>query len=205
MAAKGSKYARKHNVEEDVVEHNEFEGEAFYEVISDDDNFLEKFNFLSLSDQIKAYQVLKQLAETSLTGLQKSEKKLIKTSASKLEIINLYSGLTMEDMLRYPLSSDEHHIIRMDCYGSVDCRPSHQLSTFYKDVIRVPLSKKLSSRSYNLKNAPMWKVYRQFANFRKIEPEIKKYLSENLINPEILKIMSVKDFSDIIYKTFKKG
>lgn len=204
MASKGSKYARKHNIEEPEVTRNEFEGEPFYEVISNDDDFLDVFNSLPLSDQIKAYQVLKNLAETNPVGLPKDEKKLIAKSEYKLETINLYTGLTMEEMLRYPLSSDERHVIRMDFYGSVDLRPSHQLSTFYKDMINKPLSEKCNATAYKLEKAPMWKIFRQFANFRKIEPNIKQYLSDNMINPDILKIMSVKDFSDVIFKAFQK-
>ena len=205
MARKGSKYARKHNIDQPQKKKNKFEDEAFYDVIYDDHEFIDVFNSLSLTDQIKAYQVLKKLAETSTNKVSRAEKRLILTSRDKLETINKNAGLKKEDLLRYPLSTDEHHIIRMDCYGSIDKRPAHQLSNYYKDMLKNPLEKKIKPSQYNLEQAPMWKVFRQFENFRKIEPQIKEYLSKNKINPNILNIMGVKDFSDIIYKTFKKN
>ena len=205
MAKKGSKYARKHNIIETEKKKDLFEDEAFYEVIYDDHSFLEVFNDLPLPEQIKAYQVLKKLAETSTNKVSRAEKKLILISRDKLDSINESAGLKKEDLLRNPLSTDEHHIIRMDCYGSIDKRPTHQLSTYYKDILKNPLDKKLSVKAYNLEQSPMWKVFRQFENFRKIEPQIKKFLSDNKINPEILKVMGVKDFSDMIYRAFKKS
>lgn len=204
MAKKGSKYARKHLFDEPSKQRNEFEGEAFYEVIYDDHLFLDVFSGLELPEQIKAYQVLKKLAETSVKGVSRAEKKLILNSRDKLDAINKSAGLKTEEMLRYPLSADEHHIIRMDCYGTVDYRPNHQLSSFYKDILKHPLDERLSPNDYDLENAPMWKVFRQFKNFRKIEPQIKEYLSNNNVDPYILKVMGVKDFSDIIFKAFRK-
>ncbi|MBQ7304215.1 MAG: hypothetical protein IJW75_04795, partial [Alphaproteobacteria bacterium] len=168
MAKKGSKYARKHLFDEPSKQRNEFEGEAFYEVIYDDHLFLDVFSGLELLEQIKAYQVLKKLAETSVKGVSRAEKKLILNSRDKLDAINKSAGLKTEEMLRYPLSADEHHIIRMDCYGMVDYRPNHQLSSFYKDILKHPLDERLSPNDYDLENAPMWKVFRQFKNFRKI-------------------------------------
>ncbi len=205
MARKGSKYARKHRVETPQVKKHAFEDNAFYEVIYDDDVYIDIFNSLPLTEQLKAYQVLKKLAESSTNKVTRAEKQLILNSRSKLEHINESAGLKQEELLRYPLTTDEHHIIRMDCYGSVDRRPTHQLSSFYVDTLKHPLEKKIAAKYYDMANAPMWKVFRQFENFRKIEPQLKEYLSKNKVNPEILKVMGVKDFSDLIYKTFKKG
>lgn len=205
MVQKGSKYARKHHVDEPQNLKEDFEEEAFMQVINEDISFLDIFNGLPLSEQIKAYQVLKKLAETSTEKLKKAEKELIMQSRYKLDTINHNAGLKKEEMLKYPLSTDEHHIIRMDCYGTIDARPSHQLSSFYKEYMNNPMSKKLPMKSYDLENAPMWKIFRQFENFRKIEPEIKRYLSSHKIDPEMLNLIAVKDFSDLIYQTFKEG
>ena len=205
MSKKGSKYARKHNVNPNKTQNQDFVDEPFCEVIYDDYNFLDIFNSLPLTEQIKAYQVLKELAETPVNNASRAQRKLFYNSKHKLEVINEKAGLKMEDMLRYPLSTDEHHIIRMDCYGSVDHRPSHQLSNFYRDMLKYPLPERLDVSAYDLENAPMWKVFRQFRNFRNIEPQLKQYLSDNNINPNILKVMNIKDFSDLMFKTFRKG
>ena len=135
MAEKGSKYARKHNlVEESNNEPAGFmEDKSFLSVIYDDVSFLQTFDELSFPEQIKAYRTLKRLAEPKKhDGMSASDKILAKNSEYKLAKINMSCGLKLEEKTHYALSSDELHVIRMDCYGAVDARPSHQLSKYYK-------------------------------------------------------------------------
>ena len=57
---------------------------------------------------------------------------------------------------------------------------------------------------HDFDQAPSWQIFRQFASFRKLEPEIRSYLRKEQINPDILSLMGVRDFSDLIFRAFKK-
>lgn len=206
MAAKGSKYARKKakiaagKPGEQLAPSGE---EEFLDVIYDDVGFLGVFHRLPFSEQIKAYRTLKRLMEAlNNPDLSPADRALAKMAEYKLEKINAAAGLKLEEKRHHALSPDELHLIRMDCYGTVDIRPSHQLSDFYKKMSRHPLNKKMAAKDYNLDNAPAWKIYRQFGSFRKIEPDIRRYMAKKRLNPEIITLMGVRDFSDIIFKTF---
>jgi len=205
VAQKGSKYARKHLVEEKPGQKNKdilpLDHEAFLNVIYEDYDYLKVFNALNADQQLKAWKTLKKLSESN----DRKMRYLAAQSAQKLEAVNAQAGLVKKEMLSYPLSADEHHLIRMDCYGCVDRRPVHQLSDLYRQMIKTPMTEKLPLNYYKLDNAPSWQLFRQFQNFRLIEDELIMYLSNHRIDPEILKIMGVRDFSDLIFKTFQKN
>lgn len=208
MARKGSKYYQKHNVDEPYAEKEIFSAkdQALLDLIYDDLTFMKTFENLSTEDQIKAYMLLKQLSESNMQGATRTQKALIRESGYKIDKINEWAGLKKVEMLRYPLSQDEHHIIRMDCYGSIDRRPLHQLSNYYKNLSSRKIPQQLPPEAYkldSLENAPSWQIFRQFENFRKIEPRLQNYLSEQRYDPQILKVMATKDFSDLIFQTFK--
>lgn len=208
--AKGSKYSRKHQVEQPIekkqtkqIPNRKY---AFLHIIYDDVSFLENFNELNADDQLKIYLTLKNLSESNTKGAGQIERELIHGASYKLNQIIDNAGLKKTEMLRYPLSQDEHHIIRMDFYGTVDKRPTHQLSNCYKSMANKKMEFSLPPRAYRLEDlnaAPAWQIFRQFQSFRKITHKLKKFLSDNRYNPEILKIMGVKDFSDLIFQTFK--
>lgn len=207
MASKGSKYARKHAKEVEIADEElpkmSDEDESFLGVIYDDITFLRTFQKLNLTDQIKAYRTLKRLAEPKdVKHLRASDKLLAKTSKYKLEQINLAAGLRLEEKQHYALSADELHVIRMDCYGAVDERPQHQLSSYYKYFLKNKPTKQQPFKAYNLDDAPAWQIFRQFRNFRKIEREIKQYMVKSHLHPQALKVMGVRDFSDVIFKAF---
>jgi hypothetical protein len=207
MARKGSKYARKRAVDTPVQRHSPLpeSDSAVLDVIYDDVSYLETFDKLDSDEQVRVYLVLKELAETSPQHVSKTERALIKESAYKLDKINTWAGLKQEEMLRRPLSQDEHHVLRMDCYGSIDHRPAHKLSAFYKSLRNVRVDRPLPPSGYNLADpdaAPAWQIFRQFRNFRKIEPRLQSYLSEQRADPRLLAVMGVQDFSDLIYNTF---
>lgn len=212
MANKGSKYARKQaeknkNLEDEITvsPFTFLEDGEFLDVIYDDVSYFDIFNHLSLTDQIKAYRILKRLAASRYdTTLSETDRQLAENSWYKLETINKAVGLKIEEKQHYPLSADELHIIRMNCYGAIDARPRHQLSRFYKELISKPMSQSQPYKNYNLDQAPCWQLFRQFSDFRKLEPAIRSYLHHQQINPEILPLMGVRDFSDLIFRTFRK-
>lgn len=179
------------------------ENSRIMSVFYDNVTFLKTFEKLSVSEQMQAYKALKKTADNK--KLQNSEvgAYLVADCFDKLDRINHQAGLVLNDVPHYPLSSDEHHIIRMDFYGKVDARPPHQLSDFYKNLMKYPLKSKLDISAYDFNDAPCWQLFRQFNSFRNIENNLKEYLWQNKINPDILKVMGVKDFSDLIFKTFQ--
>lgn len=208
MAEKGSKYARKKQRIKDKEEEKQRKemagGEKFLEVVYNDAEFLHIFHELSLPEQIKAYRTLKRLMEgLNAAHLSETDRLLGEMAEFKLEKINAVAGLKLEERRYYGLSKDELHLIRMDCYGTVDARPNHQLSDFYKEFIRNTLKDKPSVADYDLNNSPAWKLYRQFDSFRKIEPNICEYMAQKGINPKAVEVMGVYDFSDVIFKTFR--
>lgn len=208
MAHKGSKYSQKHNIIIDVKQNDltEQHPALLLDIIYDDISFLDTFSTLDINEQIQIYTVLKKLSESPTKNMTRAERTLIRESSYKLDKINKWAGLKKEEMLRYPLSQDEHHIIRMDFYGSVDARPLHQLSPHYKTFSNKRLSETLPPSAYkldSLKDAPGWQIFRQFKNFRDIEKTIQNFLSEQRYNPQMLKLMGIKDYSDLIFQTFK--
>ena len=106
----------------------------------------------------------------------------------------------------YPLTNDEKRIVRMECYGSINRRQPHQLSTCYKFFVAESLAhrsqKRYKFKEYDLTKSPMWRVFNQFETFRVIAPKIRKYLYDNNVNPEVLSVMSVNDFCDVIYNAY---
>lgn len=208
MAGKGSRYQRKHTISV-PVENSDISSTvstALMDVLYDDVSFLDTFAALDDKNQLKVYIVLKKLSETSSKRAPKAAKDLIRIARTKLDDIHAWAGLKKEEMLRHPLTRDEHHIIRMNCYGSVDLRPIHQLSSQYRELRSKRIDKLLPPDAYHLdslEDAPIWQLFRQFENFRKIEDDLKDYLSTNHYDPDILKIMQTKDFSDLIFQTFR--
>lgn len=203
MAAKGSKYARKHFVELEKQTDKNNEASAFLSIIYDDTAYLETFDALSLENQIKAYQTLKKLSE--IVPRSSEEKKIAQMSLHKIQKINARAGLRVVKRIRYPLNPDELHVIRMDCYGCVDIRRPHLLSKYYTQFLKRKLSKAQSPQSYDLGKAPAWKIFRQFQNFRDIEENLKQYMAHQRLHPEMLEVMGVQDFSDLIFQAFKKS
>ncbi len=211
MEIKGSKYAHKQimknnkNSQPHVSRFTFVEDGRFLDVIYNDTDFLDIFNSLPLPDQIKAYRILKNLSkQNDDKHLSASDKQLATVSLHKLEAINKSAGLKIDEKQHYPLSANELHIIRMDCYGAINIQPPYQLSCFYKNLIHHPLPQKQQLKNYDLNDAPSWQLFRQFSSFRTIEPAVKHYLWQKCIDPQILQLMDVRDFSDLLFKTFRK-
>lgn len=203
MSARGSQYACKHLSKMENKPAEKSAADTFLDVIYDDITYLQTFDALSLDDQVKAYRVLKKLSEVESKCL--AEQKLADISLYKLQRINTRAGLGIVERLRYSLTSDELHLIRMDCYGCVSVRRSHLLSRFYTHFSQKKLLKSLPPESYDLDKAPTWKIFRQFKSFRSIEDALKEFLAHQRYRPEMLEVLGVQDFSDLIFQTFRKS
>ena len=220
MAEKGSKFARKQkrlnptgtqrsksskeiSVLAAVSDINAEES-AVLSVVYDDVSFVSTFHSLSYENQIAAYQVLVQLSRPSNHDNESRNDALF-----KLERIAQSIGLEFTEKQDCFLSKDERHIIRMDFYGAIDrlkeSEQKRKLSKPYMELMSTPLKKRHRTEDYDFASAPMWPLFARFNSFRKIEKKLKQYLVKKRIDPKILSLMDVRDFSDLISKTFQKS
>jgi len=153
----------------------------------------------------------------------------------KQELINSLKkyGISYIEKHHYPLSVDEKHIIRMDFYGTINRPHTNKLSNLYQAYISLKhkrissneeQTKKKTSRkkkekfpspiipttnyhisSYDLSTSPSWKLFRLFPRFHKLETKLLNTIQNLNIPPEHLKMLSVYDFSDLLYRTFRKS
>jgi len=220
MAEKGSKFARKQrrlnqsgaqtakpakeiSVLSAVSDIN-VEESAVLSVIYDDVSFVSTFHSLDYENQIATYQVLTLLSKPSNQDDESRNDAMF-----KLERIAQSIGLEFTERQDCFLSKDERHIIRMDFYGSIDrlkeSEQKRKLSKPYMELMSAPLKKRHRTEDYDFASAPMWPLFERFNSFRKIEKKLKQYLVRKRIDPKILSLMDVRDFSDLISKTFQKS
>ena len=142
-------------------------------------------------------------------------------------------GITYVEKHHYPLSNDEKHIIRMDFYGTINRPHTNKLSNLYQAYISLkhkrttstddPTKKKTSRKKkenkptpiipttnynisdYDLSTSTSWKLFRLFPRFHKLETKLLNTIQDLNIPPEHLKMLSVYDFSDLLYRTFRKS
>lgn len=220
MAEKGSKFARKQrrlnqsgaqtakpakeiSVLSAVSDINAEES-AVLSVIYDDVSFISTFHSLDYENQIATYQVLTLLSKPSNQDDESRNDAMF-----KLERIAKSIGLEFTEKQDCFLSKDERHIIRMDFYGAIDrlkeSEQKRKLSKPYMELMSAPLKKRHRTEDYDFASAPMWPLFERFDSFRKIEKKLKQYLVRKRIDPKILSLMDVRDFSDLISKTFQKS
>lgn len=220
MAQKGSKFARKQrrlnqsdtqksqpskevSVLSAISDIN-IEESAVLSVIYDDVSFISTFHSLDYENQIATYQVLTLLSKPSNQDDESRNDAIF-----KLERIAKSIGLEFTEKQDCFLSKDERHIIRMDFYGAIDrlkeSEQKRKLSKPYMELMSTPLKKRHRTEDYDFTSAPMWPLFERFNSFRKIEKKLKQYLVRKRIDPKILSLMDVRDFSDLISKTFQKS
>lgn len=205
MTRKRGTYSKKHFVDttQDEKLRREIEENPLSCVIYDDVGFVTSFHQLSHENQILAYQTLVRLAHPSNPDIESRDDAIYK-------IRHILKSIGLECVERQGcfLSKDERLIIRMDFYGSIDRlkegERKRKLSQPYMDMIEQPISKRPKMSDYDFNAAPMWPLFAKFASFRKIENELKRYMVKNKINPKILSIMNIRDFSDLVFHAFEK-
>lgn len=155
-------------------------------------------------------------------------------AAYKAKLIEAFKhyGIRYVEQYHYPLSRDEKHIIRMDFYGSINSTKEYKLSPLYLGYLRTKnhpqrqqeppsLKKKRGEQkksqqipistisyplsSYDLGSSPAWRLFRLFPRFTKLENRMLKTIQDLHIPPEQLKLLSVYDYSDLLYRTFRKS
>jgi len=193
---------RKTEYEKKKIEAN-IADDPFLAIIYSKKGYVEKFHTLEYEEQMKAYQTLAKLASDSNTN---EESKF--DAFKKLKHIMRSIGLEFVEKQDYYLSKDERMIIRMDFYGTIDRMKEgerkRKLSKPYLDLMANPLKKRPKMADYDFNTAPMWPLFARFKSFRRIEKNLKQYLVKNKVDPKILSLMNIRDFSDLIVQTFEK-
>ena len=217
MGQKGSKYARKHLMEnsEPSALASARKNEAPKNKLSDDNqiiwdilcepyNFEKRFLNLSYKQQILMVVTLDDIIENHCKNPQKGAMAKFADLAQKhLDSIHALTDSQIDTGDFEPLADDEKRIIRMDCYGKINKRPEHQLSHLYKFFKSSKQNVKTKFSDYDLADSPSWRVFKQFESFRSIEFKVQCYLYKQQINPDALKVMTINDFCDVIYNAFK--
>jgi len=189
---------------EDMTDALGIKENPFLAVVYQKKGFVDKFHEFDYENQIKAYQTLVKLASNSNSNNESRADAMY-----KLQRIMESIGLELVEQQDCFLSKEERMIIRMDFYGTIDRMQAgerrRKLSEPYLEMMSNPLKKRPKGVEYDFSAAPMWPLFARFKSFRKIEKQLKNYLVRNKINPKILTVMNVRDFSDLIVQAFEKN
>jgi len=211
MKPKGSRYAQKHNVphknegaktlKTKIAE----DDAAIWDILYAPDNFMNRFDRLTYLQQINMIVTLNAIIKAQEKNPKSGfEADFAESAQHCLNMIHKMMNSSFDVGNYAPLADDEKRLIRMDCYGKINKRAPHQLSPLYKYFSKPENRRSARLSEYNFDLSPSWRVFNQFESFRSIMPKVKYYLYKQKINPDALKVMTVNDFCDVIYKAFKK-
>lgn len=207
MAKKGSKYKRKHTVEESEKRSEEAEereiAEKPYLAVIYHDEYLHDFFRLSYEDAGRAYEMLSKLSNDT------SKSKISRIATEKLNEILDRCGLQISQYDGNFIHKQEVLTIRMDFYGTIDRLKAglrtRELSRYYRSLMENPLQKRPKTAEYDFDSAPSWKLFSRFQSFRRIEKNLRAYLIKRKIDPQILQLMTPRDFSDLVVQAFQRS
>ncbi len=206
MAPKGSKYKRKHTVvqEEQIDVESEIAEKPYMAVLYHDEGYVDDFYDLSVEDAGRAYEILLKLA----ADVSKNRTDAVRAKRKLNDILSA-SGFHVARHDGNYLHKQELMIIRMDFYGTIDRLKSglreRELSSYYLYLLSHPLQKRPKVAEYDFQSAPSWKLFSRFHSFRHIEKNLKAYLVKHKIDPQILQLMTPRDFSDLVVQSFQKN
>ncbi|HCU58492.1 MAG TPA: hypothetical protein DIC64_00750 [Alphaproteobacteria bacterium] len=199
MAQKGSKYKRKHTVEESdraAEEEREIAENPYMAVLYHDEGYIDEFLNLSIGDACIVYDMLYKSAKTD------------EDDAKKLNKVLAAAGFKVAEHAGRFLHKQELLTIRMDFYGTIDRIKDglreRELSPYYRNLIAKPLRESPQSEEYDFESSPSWKLFSRFESFRIIEEDLRLYLFQKKIDPQILQLMTPRDFSDLVVQAFQK-
>lgn len=200
------KYARKHRRElENRVADRTQHHKLLDKIFEDSSHFLDKFKILNIDTQIKIVRLLYDIVKKEEGSPSFGKERFYAREAQNLlESVQAFAGCSYDTSNFYPLAKDEKRLIRMECSGTINRRKDDELSFLFRHFSKQAEPGKYSQSSYKLLASPSWKVFHQFESYRSIEPDIRKYLQKTGINPDALKVMTINDFCEIIFQTYKK-
>lgn len=153
----------------------------------------------------------------------------------KQELISFLKqcGITYVTRPHFPLTDYELHVIRMDFFGRIRQPNLDRLGSLYKAYLNISerggISSGIVSKQKNdhkklpvltnnkmitypiehysnyLNQSPAWKIYRLFPRFHHLEYRMLKTIQAMHIPPEQLPLMNVYDYSDVLYRAFRKS
>jgi|GEM_PF-5072866 len=200
MSHKGSGYRRKHFIEKidrRAQEELEIAENPCKAVLYHDEGYIEDFYNLSVEEAGHAYELLSKSAQD------------YSDIAQKLDEVLAAAGFKISQHSGRFLHKQELLTIRMDFHGTIDRIKDglrqRELSPYYRYLISHPLDKSSKANDYDFKTSPSWKLFSRFESFRQIEGNLKVYLLKHKIDPIILKLMTPRDFSDLVVQCFQKS
>lgn len=202
----GGKYAKKHQKQKEQEKQTAVArvSAPLSEFFDDSFNFIKIFKTKNVDTQIYIVRVLHDIIKKDEQKPSHGKDKYVVEQARYfLSSIHKLANCSYDHDIFYPLAKDEKRLIRMECHGTIDRRRDDELSCLYKYFQKRAAPKLYPASNYRLANSPSWKVFHQFESFRSIEPKIRKYLRKSGIHPDALSVMTVNDFCDVIYHTFK--
>ncbi len=208
MTRRKKSYAAKHKLpveEPDLILNELQQNEDIWNILRQPYEFEHLFLDLPYKRKLVMVETLKKIiSEKFSIRPAKIKKALINIANADLERVHWLTGADYEEGNAYfTISDDEKKLVRMEFYGTINVRREHELSAFYKYFTKPQNKlKKARLKDYDLLQSPMWRVFNQFDSFRKIAPKVRRYLYQQKINPDALKVMTVSDFCDVIYNVF---
>lgn len=176
--------------------------EKYFLSIKDNSEFIERFKELNYEQrEIILLAILDRYHFGDKNVEIKNKYATQKEDKQKAILALEECGMTWVQKMHYPLHRQEKHIIRIDFYGTVNKPRDDQLSDAYKMAKNTP-GNNYALEEYNIRQSPVWKLFRHSKSFRLIEKKVVRKLHEMQINPKVLKYMNAYDYSDILYKTF---
>ena len=210
MSRNKSTYAQKHTATDQAVANNPVNAkynEDLRQILRQPQDFERTFLALPYERQLALVDLFRDIIYENIEiSPKKVRKALTDLAYDKLEKIHWMTGSFYDEgNIYYPIAEDEKKLVRMECYGSINRRQEHELSACYKFFTKPQNKGKYRLKDYDLSVSPMWRVFNQFEGFRRIAPKVKRYLFKKGINPDALKVMSVNDFSDVIFQAYAES
>ena len=201
-----TKYRKKHS---DILSPKETSSASItqghiFDILSDQWKFEENFLNLSVDEQIEIVAVLHKIANNSE---DKRNRKLADLAYQYLEIIHRLANAVYDTGNFIELARDEKRLIRMECYGTINRRKPHELSYLYNYFKKSENAVDAPMMVYHqcLKASPAWRVFHQFESFRTLEKDICRYLKKSRLDPNVLSALTINDYCDIIFNTYKQN
>jgi len=200
------KYARKHKLEFEKRVEEQTNSPLFDEVFTNSYDFMNKFKAQDIDTQVQIVHLLYDIVKKE-EGLSPQKKGNFYAEEARylLSSIHKLTHFSYDHDMFYPLAREEKRLIRMECYGTINGRKEDELSFLFKYFRKNAQPNKYPTTAYRLMSSPSWKVFHQFETFRSIETDMRKNLQKMGLHPDALQVMTVNDFCEVIFQSYKKS
>lgn len=202
----GGKYARKHQLQHEKKVEEQKRSPLFDEIFTNSYDFINKFKAQEINTQIQIVHLLYNILKNE-EGLSPQKKGNFYAEEARYLLSNIHklAHFSYDHDIFYPLAREEKRLIRMECYGTINKRKDDELSYLFKYFRKNLQPGKYPTTSYRLMASPCWKVFHQFESFRTLEKDLRKRLQKMGLNPDALQVMTVTDFCEVIFQSYKKS